>query len=396
MKGLKGFKTGNASKKQDQAPKVKHRSPKFINNVLAKAHKRSKFSTFHPFERLPIDLQTIIWEFSIEPRPVLHRERNTRLKRNRKGRLEPVDDTEISYDDPPSDELPFWPRTYSHYVVFDWITLPCCRHTPAILHVSKTAREIGLRHYKAKKSLQLILQEPPQSLHQSEGIVHFDSSSSKAMYISQNHDLWCWESYFYFQMYSPLPSLSNDVHCFIYGFLHQLVTPILYELLKSSERIVPEDSIGDEQPSRKERVTLIIHMPQNSYDESRMDKRGKFRKLVTELRGSEKLVAQHFDDAGIHYRPVDLKCSRFGFCKQCLNATEDVAIGEDMEANLQIWAKPKHLRKKLQNREGYRLGNKCKSSCYLTWGAPYQTPQAVRLLLYGVEFLAIPFIVCLI
>ncbi|KAJ8067695.1 hypothetical protein OCU04_003301 [Sclerotinia nivalis] len=377
MKNLMGSKTGNASKKQDQAPKVKHRSPKSMKNVLAKAHIGGKSSTFHPFERLPIELQNIIWGFSIEPRPVFHREWNIRSKRNRKWgvlkkKLEEVDDTEIFYDDPPSDELPFWPREYSDDVVFDWITIPGCRHTPAILHVSKNAREIGLRHYKAQKSLQVILREHylPQSRLQKRGRLQYNLRSSKAMYISQNHDLWCWESFFYQKkVHTPLSKSSKDLRNFMSGFLHQLMTPGIYNKFLSDKRLILEDFVGGKESSRKERMTLIIHMERNTLEESRMERRREFKELVNELLLSKKLVMKCSNAAGIdNSRSVDLKCNRFGFCKECLKATEDVVIGENMEANLHIWSMPRHLRKELQKPKSKRLFDKCKSSCDLTWG----------------------------
>ncbi|CAD6448808.1 3876c469-062e-4e24-a82c-50320caaba1b [Sclerotinia trifoliorum] len=365
-------------------------------NVLAKARIGGKFSTFHPFERLPIELQNIIWEFSIEPRFVLHRERDIRSKRNRKGTLEEVDDSEIYHDDLPSDELPFWPREYSHHIVIDWITIPGCRHTPAILHVSKKAREVGLRHYKAQKSLQVILQEhdPPRFHNRLKGRAQFNLNSSKSMYLSQKHDLRCWESYFYYnKVYEPLPIMSVDVRDFIHGFLHQLVTLRTYNRFKFRERFVPEDFIGDEKSPRKERATFIIDMSPNVDNDSPMDRREEFRQLVKELRGSKQVVMPYFDAAGIqNYRTINLKYSRFGFCKECLKATEDVAIEADMEANLETWAKPKHLRKELRKLKGSILHNKCKSSCDLTWGIPYYNTAVGRLVRYGVLILSIPLI----
>ncbi|KAF7860349.1 hypothetical protein EAF04_008476 [Stromatinia cepivora] len=396
MKGLMGSKTGNASKKQGQAPKVKHRFPKSMKNVLAKAHIGGKFSTFHPFERLPIELQNDIWEFSIEPRPVFHREWNIRSKRNKKWgflkkKLEEVDDTEIFYDDPPSDELPFWPRKYSDDVVYDWITIPGCRHTPAILHVSKKAREIGLRHYKVQKSLQVILREHylPQSRLQKIGRLQYNLSSSKSMYISQNHDLWCWESFFYQKkVYAPLSKSSKDLRNFMSGFLHQLMTPGIYDKFLFDKGLI---FMGDKKSPPKERMTLIIHMERNTRDESRTERREEFKELVKELRLSKNLVMKRSDAAGIDIsRSVDLKCSRFGFCKECLKATEDVVIGENMEANLHTWSMPRHLRKELQKLKGKKLLNKCKSSCDLTWGICHH-PLVTRLVALGIIIVLLPF-----
>lgn len=89
----------------------------------------------------------------------------------------------------------FLPREISGSTVYDWNTNTECRHTPVILHVSRSSNEVGLRHYELQKSVYKTREEhylPESEVHRSR--LQYNLRSSKAMYVSQDHDIWNWTS----------------------------------------------------------------------------------------------------------------------------------------------------------------------------------------------------------
>ncbi|KAI9649747.1 hypothetical protein NHQ30_002328 [Ciborinia camelliae] len=386
MKGLMGSKTNNASKKQNGASKVRHRITSLIKNVLVKAHIIDRFNTFHQFLSLPPELQLKIWEMSLERRPICLKIPGSHVNiRRRMGILyewrydhwqKIISDREdgdselsdISTYDPSTDYSTTDDPPYSDYsdgTTYEWATTPGCSYTPAILHVSRNVREIGLRYYQAQNPLEEILRKyhaAPRVGERFKGRLQFSSHSSKAMYISRTHDLWCWIAPFWYSHYSEM---TQEVKCFIRGFLHELTSLKAYDAL--DKYFIPENGLGDEKFSPKGRRTVIVHMGVNEHNESQEERRRQFIEMTENLRLEENPRMEFCDTAGagiFKYHPVDLKCSRFGFCKECLKATKDF-VEEDEDVDRHTWSIPKRLPKLLHG-PAVRKEGKCKSPCELT------------------------------
>ncbi|QSZ30252.1 hypothetical protein DSL72_004774 [Monilinia vaccinii-corymbosi] len=313
----------HASKQQDQGPKV--------DNKIARASK--ELNSFHCFDGLPVELQAAIWELSIEPRPIWLQLKDTKTERKRKwwSLRKRKDEQEI--DNLPSDDLPH--HKYRCNFIYEWATFPESRYTPAILHVSRSARDIGLCHYEAQNSLEIIRQHP--NTHRHLGTLQFNMHSSKAMYVSQTHDLWCSVS----PLYRHPTRISSDLEDYMGGFRHEIMTHRSYRSLVSQH--IREKSVGNRKLSPNSRRTVVVHMDWNYSGDSQTERRRQFKHMTEELRHSEQLIMESVDPKGIYdYDSIELKYSRFGFCEECLKATE-VAGEENMQADRHNWSIPSQL-----------------------------------------------------